>query len=464
MTLPAPATGRSVTTVALVAAIGGLLFGYDTGVISGALLFIDADFGLSPLLSGVVVSAILVGAMAGAAGAGALADRYGRRRLLVVAAVVFLVGAGLAAGAPTVAVLVAARVVLGLAIGAASNLVPVFIAEVAPTEQRGRLVSLNQLMITLGIVLAYLANYALADVPGNWRWMFALAAVPSVLFGLGMLALPETPRWLALRGQTDRARAVLARLRGEDDVEAELAEMTRTAGDSQSRTGWRALTGRRLRPVLIAGIGLQLLGQLSGVNTVIYYAPTIFASSGLGASSAILATVGIGVVNVVMTVVGMALVDRVGRKKLLATGASVMTAALAVLALTLAVDGAAWIAVTCVAVYIAAVAVSLTVVIFVIPSELYPLRIRGTAMSATMFTNWATNFLVALTFLSLFDALGDAGTFTLFAALCAVLVLFTIRFIPETKNRSLEQIERDLSPDGPGASSGHTSTKAAPGR
>ena len=438
-------SARTVVGVALVAGIGGLLFGYDTGVVSGALLFIDADFGLSPLASGLVVSSILVGAMIGAAGAGALADRFGRRRLLFVAALVFLAGAGLACSAPSAGALIAARLVLGLAIGAASNLVPLFIAEVAPAHQRGRLVSLNQLLITFGIVLAYVANYALADVAHNWRWMFGLAAIPSLLFGAGMLALPETPRWLALRGRVDRARAVLVRLRGHRDVEDELAELTRTAGESGTeRGGWRALTGRAIRPALIAGVGLQLLGQASGVNTVIYYAPTIFQSSGLGAASAILATVGVGVVNLLMTFAGMAAVDRIGRKKLLLTGSSAMTVALAVLASTLAVGGPPWISVVCVGVYIAAVAASLNVVIMIIPSELYPLRVRGTAMSATMFSNWTMNFLVALTFLSVLQAFGPAGTFALFAVLCAALAGFTARFVPETKNRSLERIERDI--------------------
>lgn len=438
-------SARAAVGIALVAGIGGLLFGYDTGVVSGALLFIDADFGLSPLASGVVVSSILVGAMLGAAGAGALADRFGRRRLLFGAALVFLAGAGLACSAPSAGALIAARLVLGLAIGAASNLVPLFIAEVAPAHQRGRLVSLNQLLITFGIVLAYVANYAFADVAHNWRWMFGVAAIPSLLFGAGMLALPETPRWLALRGRADRARAVLVRLRGHRDVEDELAELTRTAGESGAeRGGWRALTGRSIRPALVAGVGLQLLGQASGVNTVIYYAPTIFESSGLGAASAILATVGVGVVNLLMTFAGMAVVDRIGRKKLLLTGASAMTVALAVLATTLAVGGPPWISVVCVGVYIAAVAASLNVVIMIIPSELYPLRVRGTAMSATMFSNWTMNFLVALTFLSVLQALGPAGTFALFAVLCAALASFTARFVPETKNRSLERIERDL--------------------
>lgn len=438
---------RTVSGVALVAAIGGVLFGYDTGVISGALLFIEEEFHLSPMTSGVVVSSILVGAMAGAMAAGPLADRYGRRRVLIGASLLFLSGAGVAALAPSALVLVAARVVLGVAIGAASNLVPLFIAEISPAHLRGRLVALNQLMITLGIVLAYLANYLLAPVVHEWRWMFAVAAVPSMLFGVGMALLPETPRWLILRGEPELARTVLARLRGATEVDGELEGIARTVWDPDGTARPRDLLASGARRALVAGVGLQILGQASGVNTVIYYAPTIFESSGFGTSSAILATVGIGVVNVLMTFVGMAAIDRFGRTRLLASGAATMAAALAVLATVLATgNGGAtsWIAVGCVAVYIAAVAATLNVVVFVIPSELYPLRIRGTAMSVTMFSNWAMNFLIALTFVTLLDAFGGSATFALYAGLCATLALFALRYIPETRNRSLEDIEREL--------------------
>lgn len=443
---------RPVLGVTLVAALGGLLFGYDTGVVSGALLAIESDFQLSAFGSGVVVSSLLVGAMAGAAGAGGLADRHGRRPVLVTAAVIFTVGALLAALAPSAAVLVAARVVLGLGIGMASNLVPVFIAELAPPRYRGRLVGLNQLMITLGIVLAYVANYGLEHAPHSWRWMFGIAAVPALLFGTGMLLQPESPRWLALNGSQERAREILGRLRGHTEaavLDAELADMASTSGTRRTGAGrWRALTTRTVRPAVVAGVGLQILGQASGVNTVIYYAPKIFESSGLGSSSAILATVGVGVVNLLMTPVGMVAVDRFGRKKLLASGAAVMTAALAGLAAALAGGGAgssyAWLAVLCVVVFVAAVATTLNVVVFIIPSELYPQRIRGTAMSATMFSNWTMNFVVSLTFLTLLDALGGPNTFALYAAVCALLTLFAIRRIPETRGKSLEEIEREL--------------------
>lgn len=443
---PAAPLGR-VIWVALVVALGGLLFGYDTGVISGALPRIEGDFHLTALSSGVVVSSILVGAMIGALGAGRVADRFGRRPTLIGAAGVFLVGAVLAALAPSPLWLIVARVILGLGIGAASNVVPVFISEVAPPRQRGWLVSLNQLLITVGIVLAYIANFLLADVPHDWRWMFGIAGVPALLFGVGMLTLSESPRWLARNGRIDAARASLKRLRGGGNVEPELEEMAQAAPDEAGRVGWRALTGHSMRLVLVAGIGLQLLGQSTGMNTVIYYAPTIFDDAGIGASAALLATVGVGIINLIMTAVGMLLVDRVGRTRLLGGGATIMTLALVGLAVSLGLSGstaAAYGAVLCVLVFIGSAAASLNVVVFIIPSELYPLRIRATAMSVTMFANWMMNFLVSLTFLSLIQALGGSVTFGLYAVVCALLAVFAIRVIPETKGKSLEEIEREF--------------------
>ncbi|PSK89685.1 sugar porter (SP) family MFS transporter [Murinocardiopsis flavida] len=442
---PDPGTaGGSTRGIITVAAVGGLLFGYDTGVISGALLFIEQDFTLTPLLSGVVVSSILVGAMVGALSSGSLSDRFGRRPLLIAAALLFAIGSVAAAAAPSAALLVAARVVLGLAVGMASTLVPVYISEMAAAGRRGRLVAVNQLMITIGIVLAYAANYAFADV-GGWRAMFLVALLPAAVLGVGMVFLPETPRFLIRTGRTEEARAVLARLRGGAGVEAEIAEIAGARGETGG-AGLRGLLRPWVRPALVAGIGLQILGQASGVNTVIYYAPTIFRETGLEASGAILATVGIGAVNVVGTLVGMNVVDRWGRTRLLTAGAAVMAVSLAVLAVALGIGGPAApaLAFGAVVLYVVAVATSLNVVVFIIPTELYPLSVRGSAMSVTLFANWGMNFLVALTFLSLLEALGGAATFWAYAAVCAALALFAARVIPETKGRTLEQIEADL--------------------
>src|ERR1700739_5028727 len=436
---------RAVIGIAAVVALGGFLFGYDTGVISGALSFITTDFHLSSFTSGLVVSAILVGAMVGALSSGRIADRFGRRPATIPAPGVFPIGAIFAAVAPSAPALVVARFVLGLGVGLASALVPVFIAEVAPPAARGRLVAVNQLLITIGIVVAYAIGYAFTS-SHDWRAMFAIAVIPSVGLGIGMLFMPESPRWLITHGREDEARRVLARVRPSGDADAEIAEIRQVRPEGAVKL--RALARKWVVPALIAGVGLQILGQATGVNTVIYYAPTIFKQAGLGSSASILATVGVGVVNMLMTVVGMNLVDRVGRRRLLITGVAVQMLALAALALTFGIGGLSastgMIAFILVLIYIAAAAACLDVVIFIIPSEIYPLSVRGTAMSVTLFANWGMGFVISLTFLSLLQALGTSGSFWLYAALCAVTVVFAARFVPETRGRSLEEIEADL--------------------
>lgn len=443
-----PRTTRLVYLISVIAAIGGFLFGYDTGVISGALLFIEKDFTLSPFVEGIVVSAILVGAFFGAFGCGPLSDRIGRRRSILVLAVVFIIGSVLAATSVSVPMLIGARVVLGIGVGGASVLVPVYISEAAPPHLRGRLVSVNQLLLTVGILAAYLTN-ALFAYDGGWRWMFALGTVPAAVLALGILPLPETPRWLVEEGRRDEALRVLRRLRDDRTAERELAEIEeiRQEEEEEEHTSWRDLLQPWVRPALIAGIGVSLFGQAGGINTVIYYAPKILQGAGLGSSSAILATVGIGAVNVVMTVVGMSLVDRAGRRLLLMVGFALMAVCLGVLGIALGgkVTGTTGlIAIICLLVYIAAFAVSVGVVVFVLPSEIYPLRIRGAAMSATLMCNWGMNFLVALTFLSLLNGLGSSLTFWLYAVVCVLGLGYAIKLVPETKGRSLEDIERWL--------------------
>lgn len=302
-------------------ALGGLLFGYDTGVISGALPAMTDYFGLTPFTSGVVVSSLTVGAALGAMSSGHLSDKFGRRPVLLVASAVFVVGSLMAAFSTSVPIMVASRIILGSAVGCASSIVPVFISELAPADLRGRLVSLNQLMIVSGIMFAYLSNYALSGINQDWRWMIGLAIIPSLLLGIGVLSLSESPRWLAINGRADEARQILEKFRIPEDVRKELEDIQSNNQSGQS-DGWKALLDPRLRHVLIAGVGLQILGQLTGVNAVVYYAPSIFESAGLGASSALLATVGVGVINLIFTIIGMGLVDKIGRTKLLAAGAA----------------------------------------------------------------------------------------------------------------------------------------------
>ena len=328
---PSPPNRSFVYIAASIAALGGLLFGYDTGVISGAVIFIKKDFALTTFPQELVVSMVLLGATVGAFTGGRFADRFGRRVTLIVTSIVFIAGAMICASAPSLAILVVGRVVVGLGIGLASTTVPVYISEVSPPEARGWQVSLFQLAITIGILAAYLVDYAFAK-SGAWRWMLGLAAVPGAMLGIGMLFLPESPRWLARYLRPESARAVLVRIRGTQDVESEWREISGSLSHSEERGTWSDLLHPAVRPALIVGIGLAIFQQVTGINTVIYYAPTIIQSAGLpSASAAILATAGIGLVNVLMTIVAMWLIDRVGRRPLLLTGIAGMILSLGVL-------------------------------------------------------------------------------------------------------------------------------------
>src|SRR5579864_2407134 len=303
-----------VYLAATFAALGGLLFGYDTGVISGAELFFRNEFTLSTFALEVIVSGVLAGAAVGALVGGRLADLFGRRKLLLATAIIFAIGAILCAVANSVTALIVGRTIVGLGIGLSSGTVPVYISEVSTADARGWQVSLFQLAITVGILLAYIVDYAFAKIEG-WRWMFGLAVVPAAIFALGMLYLPESPRWLLMRGRRDSARSVLMRIRGVSQVETEVGEIEATIERANEHGSLSDLLAPSLRPALAVGIGLAIFQQVTGINTVIYYAPIILQTAGISsASGAILATAGIGVVNVLMTIVAMRLLDRADRK------------------------------------------------------------------------------------------------------------------------------------------------------
>src|SRR5215204_311778 len=327
----AESRGRTRKLVYFFGALGGMLFGYDTGVISGAILFINNDFALTPFLKGLVVASILIGAALGAAVAGPFSDRLGRRNLILIAAVTFTVGAIGAALSPSAGVLIFFRFVIGLAVGAAALTVPLYLSEVAPTEIRGAISSLNQLMITVGILTAYIVNAILAS-GGAWRWMLGLAVVPAVILLIGMYFMPETPRWLVSRDRDDEAREVLRRDRSEEAVEKEIRDIREI--EEQEEGGLRELLASWVRPALVVAIGLAVFQQIIGINTIIYYAPTTLTNVGYGAAAAIYANLIIGVVNVAMTFVAIWLIDRVGRKPLLLTGLVGMVASLTVLGLS----------------------------------------------------------------------------------------------------------------------------------
>jgi MFS transporter, SP family, galactose:H+ symporter len=427
------------------AAVGGLLFGYDTGVISGAELFLKNDFVLTTFVLEMIVSGVLAGAAAGALAGGRLADLYGRRRLLILTAIIFGVGALVCGAAVTTAMLIAGRIVVGLGIGLASGTVPVYISEISPAAARGRQVSLFQLAITIGIVLAYLVDYALAPLQA-WRWMFGLAVVPAATFGLAMLFLPESPRWLARCGRREEALAVLSRIRGSSNVDEEWREIEGTLARAGERGRFADLINPSVRPALIVGIGLAVFQQVTGINTVIYYAPLIIQAAGISsASGAILATVGIGVVNVAMTVVSMRLLDRMGRRPLLLIGIGAMVPTLAALGLVFRnqapTETSAALAVISMMVYVAAFAIGLGPIFWLLISEIYPLRIRSSTEGLSAAFNWGSNLVVSLTFLTLVQILGASRTFWLYGLFAVAAWIFSYCLVPETKGRTLEEIE-----------------------
>ena len=435
--------------IAAVAALGGLLFGYDTGVISAALLFIRQVMSLSPTMQGVVVAIALAGAAVGAAMAGQISDRIGRRRAILGAGLLFIAGAVIAAVAQNVTVLLIGRFLVGLAIGFASMLAPLYLAEISPARQRGAIVSLNQLCITGGILVSYLVGFALASAAGGWRWMLGLGALPGMILAAGMLFLPESPRWLAGHGRMQDAEAVLRHLRRTADVSDEL-NVLRTDLARQGRQLSRAseLLAPRLRLPLIIGVGLAMFQQTTGINTVIYFAPTIFQSAGLSsAATSILATAGVGAVNVIMTIVSIRLIDQLGRRQLLLWSLCGMAVTLFVLSGSFhaGMSGRlAWVAVLSVAAYVGFFAIGLGPVFWLLIAEIFPLAVRGRAMSLATVANWSFNLIVAATFLDLVAALGSASAFLVYAILSVVAVVFVARLVPETKGRSLEQIEDSL--------------------
>jgi len=440
-------TENFIYLVAVVAALCGLLFGYDTGVISGALLFVKRDFSLSSWMQSVVTSAVLAGATLGAGLSGRMADRFGRRRMVIAVAGLFFVASLLTGLAPGVWWLAAGRVLVGLAIGVCSYTAPLYISEISPARNRGALVSMNQLLITIGILVSYLMDYALASGE-HWRWMFALAAIPAAVLGIGMLFLPESPRWLVSAGKKDLALEVLRTVRSQQEAGEELQLIE--SHDRGQEVRWTELFHLGYRPALVVGIGLAIFQQITGINTIIYYAPTIFQLAGFSsAAQSILATAGVGLVNVLLTIVSVRLLDRTGRRPLLLIGIAGMIASLAALGFVFLLgshsSALGWLAVGSVMLYVASFAISLGPIFWLLIAEIYPLRIRGVAMGVATMANWAFNLLVALTFLLLVEQLGPAYTFWLYALVSVASWVFAYRLVPETKGRTLEEINESWS-------------------
>jgi len=448
---------RFVFKVAIAATMGALAFGYDTGVISGALPFMSAPIaqgglGLNALTEGIVTSALVFGAAFGSLMAGSLSDKYGRRTTLLGLSLVFLIGVLGTALAPSVAIMTIMRFVLGLAVGGASATVPVFIAEMAGPSRRARLVSQNELMIVGGQLLAYVLNALLAHFAGSpdiWRTMLGVAAVPAVLLGVGMLLVPASPRWLASKGRMQEARAVLQQIRSSNaQVETELADMVRLNKIDHEQTGWSAVLGTPwIRKLLWIGIGLGFVIQLTGVNAFMYFTPIILKSTGLGTNAALTATIGNGVVAVIATFIGIWLIGRHGRRPMLLTGLGMVIAAQAALGAVLLwmPDGLAksYAALACILVFLLFMQMLISPVYWLLMSELFPMRLRGVLTGSAVACQWVFNGLVALLFPLVMARFGSA-TFFLFAAINVASLVFVALCLPETKGKSLEALEKHL--------------------
>jgi len=433
-----------ILRISSIAALGGVLYGYDMGIIAAAALFVKHTFRLSALMEEWVVSIVLIGAMIGAIVGGAVADRIGRRATLVWAAGIFIVGSLLAPLSTSVAMLIVARAIIGIGIGFTSVTAPVYVSELAPPQSRGMLIGLYQFALTVGIALANLVGYWLAAQQA-WRLMFGVAVVPTLFFLIVILTVPESPRWLFAHARPKDAEAVLRSYTddvGAQQFLADIEEGLRTPLEQS----WSALWSPAVRGALFIAVGLTVLQQVTGINTIIYYGPQIFELAGSAShTSAIFATLLVAVVNVLATVVGIALVDRIGRKPLLYAGVSGMTVALFALSFAFSHTGALGahlgaVAIACLMVYIACFAFSLGAIAWILVAEVFPLRVRGRGVAAGTLFSGIANFAVSLTFLSLINSLGSAGTFAIYGTLSIATLVFVRFVVPETCGRDLESI------------------------
>ncbi len=435
-------TPRYAYLVAAVAALGGMLFGYDIGVISGAEKPITAAWKLSAGIEEFAVAAVLIGSIIGGLFGGRLADRISRRYALMVMAVIYTVGAVATALAPGVALFIVFRIVVGIAVGASSMVVPTYIAELSPREIRGGLVILQQLAISLGIFLSYIWDYISTQAGWGWRPMFAAAAVPGLALGIGMFYMSHTPRWLGMQGRWDEAEEVMGRVN--PNCKDEELQRVRDDLEEGERGSLRDLLRPGIRGALIAGLGLAILQQFVGPNTVLFYGPTIFGYAGISAGSGgLLAEICVGAVLFVFVLPTIALVDAVGRKALFYFGLTGMGSMLVLLGLAFHFGAASWgVGVLIILlVYIGCYSLSISPLFWLMTAELFPNRVRATGASAATVANWSANLLITVTFLTAVDSLGKDVVFWIYAGFAVVGIIFVRVFIPETKGRSLEEID-----------------------
>ena len=433
--------------VTIVSSLGGLLSGFDTGVISGALLYINETWDLTDYIQGFLVSSVLIGAVIGAATNGILADIFGRKKIIIATAVIFIVGSVLCGFAPNIYVLILSRILVGLAVGIVNFVVPLYLSEVSPKQLRGTLVSLYQWAITAGILFSYVINAAFAQAVYSWRWMLFAGVFPGLVLLVGMMFVSDTPRWLVSKNRDEEAKKVFSKIEPDIDAEEEIRQIKETLKPDANNSNEKFRFKKWMIMPFVVGIGIMFAQICTGINTIIYYAPTIFKIAGFDSNlNAIYATTGIGIVNFLMTIIAIFFTDRLGRKPLLYFGLTGVMLSLLALGCAFqfeAVLGAnlKWVAVGSLVAYIVCFAFSLGPIGWILVSEVFPLKIRGLAMSICTVSNFAFNFFVVGSFPILINRLGGAITFWGFAAVSFLCILFVFFFVPETKGISLEQIE-----------------------
>ena len=427
-----------IIKISFISALGGYLFGFDFGVISGALPFLQTQFGLDSYWEGFATGSLALGAIAGCFIAGSLADKCGRKPGLLLAAIIFTISSLAMALAPAREFFIAARFAAGMGVGMASMLSPMYIAEISPAPIRGRMVAINQLTIVIGILITNLVNYTLRNNGDDaWRWMFGLGIVPSSLFLLGTLWLPESPRWLMKKGDTERSRSILSKIGGVSFAEESLSQIGKSLKTSDKKK-YSAAFGKTALPALLVGIGLAIFQQLCGINVVFNYTAKIFQSIGASKDDQLLQTVFIGGANLVFTILAMLLVDKIGRKPLMLLGAAGLGILYILIARMLgsSANEVAWLLLSAIGIY----AMSLAPITWVLISEIFPNNVRGAATSIAVVSLWAAYFILVFTFPVLFEKLKEK-TFYIYAGICVIGFLFVIFRIKETKGKTLEELE-----------------------
>ncbi|MBN8865335.1 MAG: sugar porter family MFS transporter [Sphingobacteriales bacterium] len=446
-------TNNNLRPIALIAAIGGLLFGYDTAVISGAIGNLTIYFSLNTLETGWAISSALVGCLFGALLADYLSSRFGRKWCMIVSAILFLICSVGTALPDSFTSFIIYRIIGGIGVGIASMVVPMYIAEIAPAEKRGSLVAYNQLAIVIGIVTVYFVNYLIAlqgneewNLQKGWRWMFGSEAIPSILYMVLLFFIPESPRWLLMKNKSTRAFGILERFNNKETA-ARTGQQILDSLKNQEKTSWRALLQPSLRLALLVGIGLSVFQQITGINAILYYAPEIFKSFGSNTDSSLLQTSLLGVVNMIFTIVAIYLVDKLGRKPLLYIGSAGMFVALAIVGIAAYYQiTSAWL-LPFLLLFMASFSISWGPVVWVLLAEIFPNRVRSLALSLAVFVQWIANFLVSQTFPLLTgdkwlqQTFHGAFPFLLFAVLCLLALLFVGKYVPETRNKTLEQMD-----------------------